>query len=78
MPLFIAHGSADKTSPIADMEAFYAAIRKTSPSYPVLLHRFETGSHGTPVRMADWRLALNMMLGQIAISVDVARRTLDF
>jgi hypothetical protein len=62
IPLFIGHGGADKTSPVADMEAFYASIRKASPSYPVWLHRFETGSHGTPVRMSDWRLALNQML----------------
>ena len=62
-PLFIGHGGADKTSPIAGIEAFYAAIRKASPNYPVWLHRFETGSHGTPVRMSDWRLALNLMLG---------------
>ncbi len=61
-PLFVGHGGGDKTSPIEGMEAFYAAIRKASPRYPVWLHRFETGSHGTPVRMSDWRLALNLML----------------
>jgi pimeloyl-ACP methyl ester carboxylesterase len=63
LPLFIGHGSADKSSPAADMEAFYAGIRASSPDYPVFLHRFETGAHGTPVRMADWRLALNLMMG---------------
>jgi hypothetical protein len=61
-PLFIGHGGGDKTSPVGAMEAFYASIRKSSPVYPVWLHRFETGSHGTPVRMSDWRLALNLML----------------
>ena len=61
-PLFIGHGGNDKTSPIAGMEDFYASIRKASPAYPVWLHRFETGSHGTPIRMTDWRLALNLML----------------
>ena len=62
LPLFIGHGSADKSSPMANMEAFYSGIRKNSPDYPVWLHRFETGIHGTPVRMSDWRLALNLML----------------
>ena len=62
LPLFIGHGSADKTSPVAAMEDFYASIRQASPNYPVWLHRFETGAHGTPVRMSDWRLALNFML----------------
>jgi hypothetical protein len=62
LPLFIGHGGGDKTSPIDGMETFYASIRRVSPGYPVWLHRFETGSHGTPVRMSDWRLALNLML----------------
>lgn len=62
IPLFIGHGGADKASPVSNIESFYAAIRKASPSYPVWLHRFETGSHGTPVRMSDWRLILNLML----------------
>jgi predicted esterase len=62
LPLFIGHGGGDKTSPIDGMEDFYASIRKASPAYPAWLHRFETGSHGTPVRMSDWRLALNLML----------------
>jgi hypothetical protein len=60
-PLFIGHGSRDKSSPVGEMEAFYASIRQTAPSYPVWLHRFETGAHGTPIRMTDWRLALNLM-----------------
>ena len=63
LPLFIGHGSLDKSSPVTNMEAFYAGIRKNSPDYPVWLHRFEAGIHGTPVRMSDWRLALNLMLG---------------
>ncbi len=62
LPLFIGHGGGDKTSPVDRMEAFYTLIRNASPAYPVWLHRFETGSHGTPVRMSDWRLALNLML----------------
>jgi hypothetical protein len=60
-PLFIGHGSRDKSSPVDQMEDFYASIRQNAPSYPVWLHRFETGAHGTPIRMTDWRLALNLM-----------------
>ncbi len=62
-PLFIGHGSRDKSSPVEAMEAFYASIRNSAPAYPVWLHRFETGAHGTPIRMTDWRLALNLMAG---------------
>jgi hypothetical protein len=32
------------------------------PDYPVRFVRFETGTHGTPIRMVDWRAVLNWML----------------
>jgi len=61
VPLFIAHGSADSILPFAGAEAFYSAVRQT-PGYPVRLVRFETGGHGTPIRMTDWRDMINWML----------------
>ncbi len=33
-----------------------------SPGYPARFVRFETGTHGTPIRMTDWRETLNWML----------------
>ena len=32
------------------------------PGYPARFVRFETGTHGTPIRMTDWRETLNWML----------------
>jgi len=61
VPLFIAHGSADSILPFENMETFYRAVRQT-PGYPVRLVRFETGGHGTPIRMTDWRDMINWML----------------
>lgn len=61
VPLFIAHGSADSVLPFAGAEAFYRSVRQT-PGYPVRLVRFETGGHGTPIRMTDWREMINWML----------------
>ena len=79
LPLFIGHGGGDKTSPIDGMEAFYASIRKASPGYPVWLHRFETGSHGTPVRMSRLAAGAEPDAGRaLGISANVLRRTLDF
>jgi hypothetical protein len=37
-------------------------IRRRSPGYPTKFMRFETGTHGTPIRMVDWRKALDWML----------------
>ncbi|KXF77463.1 phospholipase [Paramesorhizobium deserti] len=62
VPVFFGHGSRDPVFPVEKQEAFYRAIRKAAPGYPVRFHRFETGNHGTPIRMTDWRGALNWML----------------
>ncbi|MGH6762872.1 MAG: alpha/beta hydrolase [Phyllobacterium sp.] len=61
VPVFFAHGSRDPVFPVDKQEAFYRAI-KGNGGYPARFHRFESGSHGTPIRMADWRGILNWML----------------
>jgi len=62
VPLFIGQGSRDTVFPVDRMEAFYRSIRAASPGYPVRMVRFESGTHGTPIRMTDWRETLNWML----------------
>lgn len=62
VPLFIGQGSRDKVFPVERMEAFYQSIRKAAPGYPIRFVRFESGTHGTPIRMTDWRETLNWML----------------
>jgi hypothetical protein len=62
VPVFFAQGSHDTVFPVARQEAFFEAIRKRSPGYPTRFARFETGTHGTPIRMTDWRQVLNWML----------------
>jgi hypothetical protein len=64
MPVFIGHGTNDVTSPLATMEDFADSLRKAGGAGRVMMHRFDTGSHGTPVRMTDWRLVLNWMLAK--------------
>ena len=64
MPVFIGHGTNDVTSPLATMEDFAVVLRKAGGKGRVMMHRFDTGSHGTPVRMTDWRLVLNWMLAK--------------
>lgn len=62
VPVFLSHGSRDPVFAVESQEAFYHSLRKASAGYPVVMHRFETGNHGTPIRMTDWRLALNWIL----------------
>lgn len=62
VPVFFGHGSGDNVFPVDRQEAFFRSILERSPSYPARFVRFESGSHGTPIRMIDWRETLNWML----------------
>lgn len=64
VPVFFGHGSRDPVFAIDRQEAFYREIRKRAPGYPVQFRRFESGNHGTPIRMADWREMLNWILAK--------------
>lgn len=62
VPVFFGQGSRDPVFPAEKQEAFYRSIMAKSPGYPTRFVRFETGNHGTPIRMTDWRETLNWML----------------
>ena len=62
VPVFFGQGSRDTVFPVEKQEAFYRLIVAKSPGYPARFVRFETGTHGTPIRMTDWRETLNWML----------------
>ena len=62
VPVFFGQGSRDTVFPVEKQEAFYRSIVAKSPGYPARFIRFETGTHGTPIRMTDWRETLNWML----------------
>ncbi|QKD04128.1 alpha/beta hydrolase family protein [Mesorhizobium loti] len=64
VPVFFGQGSHDVVFPIANQEAFFRSILARSKTYPTRFVRFETGTHGTPIRMIDWRGTLNWMLSK--------------
>jgi hypothetical protein len=59
IPLVIGHGSWDPDYDYKPMVEFYQSLRAKAPDYPVRFLLFETGKHGAPVRMIDWRDTLN-------------------
>ena len=61
-PVYFGHGTRDIVINWKSQYAFYEKIKKAAPDYPVKFALFNTGSHGTPIRMTDWRLVLNWML----------------
>ena len=62
IPVFFGHGSHDTVFAVENQEAFYRSLRAAKGGYPARFVRFETGTHGTPIRMTDWRDTLNWML----------------
>jgi hypothetical protein len=62
LPIWFTHGSADKVYSFEDQTAIYDRLH--SEKYPVKFTLFNTGSHGTPVRMTDWRRVLNWLLAR--------------
>ncbi len=62
VPVFIAHGSRDPVFAIDDAERLYEQLRNGTGTYPVRMDRYESGNHGTPIRMVDWRRTINWML----------------
>jgi hypothetical protein len=61
-PIYIGHGTRDPILDWRPQDAFYRKIKAAAPDFPLKFALFETGSHGTPIRMTDWRLILNWML----------------
>ncbi len=60
IPVYFSHGSADSVYKAEEQIALYRKMRKAG--YPTIFRLFQTGGHGTPIRMSDWREILNFML----------------
>ena len=64
VPLYFGHGTNDSVFDWEDQAQFFLRVKSFKPDYPIRLVLFETGSHGTPIRMTDWRDILNWMLAR--------------
>lgn len=62
VPIYIGHGTRDSIIRWETQKAFFEKVRRNIPGYPIRLAVFDSGVHGTPIRMTDWRLVLNWML----------------
>ena len=63
VPIVFGHGSADRVYSWEKQYALFQALVSKTKGYPVRFRLFETGSHGTPIRMINWRDEINWMLG---------------
>ena len=64
LPMVFTHGGDDTVYKWQDQKTVFDRIRNSSPDYPAQFVLFDTGSHGTPIRMTDWKLALEFVLGR--------------
>ncbi|MBC7283061.1 MAG: alpha/beta hydrolase [Hoeflea sp.] len=62
LPIVFTHGSLDTVYPWEDQKAVFDAVRLTATPYPARFVLFDTGSHGTPIRMTDWKQTLEFLL----------------
>ena len=62
LPVFFTHGDSDSVYAANDQIAVFRKLRKAG--IPTRFVLFQTGGHGTPVRMTDWRETLNWLLVQ--------------
>lgn len=61
-PIYFTHGSADKVYSADQQAATFRALLKAG--VPTRFTLFQNGTHGTPVRMTDWRAVLNWILSR--------------
>lgn len=62
IPIYLAHGNNDKVIRWQAPDKFFKNVKALRPDYPLKFVLFDTGTHGTPMRMTDWRAVLNWML----------------
>lgn len=60
LPIWFTHGSRDSVYAAGDQIGLYEKLHRGG--YPCRFTLFLTGSHGTPVRMTDWRAVLNWLV----------------
>lgn len=62
LPLVFGHGTLDGAFAWQKTKALFDSIKVARPDYPVRMRLFNTGKHGTPIRMIDWRQEINWIL----------------
>ncbi|UDF29451.1 UNVERIFIED_ORG: hypothetical protein LHK14_18345 [Roseateles sp. XES5] len=62
LPVFFTHGDSDSVYAANDQIAVFRKLLKAG--IPTQFVLFQTGGHGTPVRMTDWRETLNWILAR--------------
>lgn len=61
IPIYMAHGQKDRVISMKSQYDFFKYALQEK-KFPIIMETFENGTHGTPIRMVDWKIALNWVL----------------
>lgn len=64
LPIVFGHGTLDSAFAWEKTKSLFDRIKAQRPGYPVRMRLFNTGKHGTPIRMIDWRQELNWIFSK--------------
>lgn len=64
VPIVFSHGSDDSVYAWKSQKAVFDVVRGSTADYPARFVLFNTGSHGTPIRMTDWKQTLEFLLSR--------------
>lgn len=62
VPIYMTHGNDDTRVSWQRQDELFREVKSRAPDYPIKMVVFDTGEHRAPLRMTDWRDAINWML----------------
>lgn len=62
IPIYISHWTKDSQIRYEWKEDFYKYIKSIDNNYPILIDIFQDWVHWTPIRMTDWKRAINFII----------------
>ncbi|SJZ57613.1 hypothetical protein [Consotaella salsifontis] len=65
IPMVLAHGTRDTVYPWERQTRAFDEIRRAYPKEAIRFVSFDGGTHGTPIRMIDWREELNWLFARL-------------
>jgi hypothetical protein len=63
VPIHISNSKEDSILGWRSQLKFFRDMKASVPDYPIRFVLFTAGTHGISLRMTDWRVTLNWMLG---------------
>ena len=63
VPIHISNSKEDTVLGWKSQLQFFRDMKAAVPDYPIRFVLFTAGTHGISLRMTDWRVTLNWMLG---------------